>query len=129
MVGTLSLLCLRNREKYKFPDQNRGCGTYRRSIEQAGESRQGLVSENMAFRIIFRAFGFGWIIDNLGMGVRVNRTSKDKVRLELKPWVDVQPAVNKMPPCHLGEQQQSRVVAAAQTSIKVNWPNWWTLPA
>lgn len=107
-----------------------GCNTSARaslaSIEHARESRQGLVPENMVFRIIFRAFGLGCIIEDLGMGVRVNPTSKEKVRLELKPWV-VQLAVNKMPPRHLDEQQQAVVVAATQTPIKVNWPNWWTI--
>jgi len=98
------------------------------SIEQARASRQDLPSELEIIRIILTSFGLCCIIEDLGMAVRINRASKEKVRLELKPRI-VQAAVDRMAPRQLSFEEQATAVASTRTPEKVAWPHWWTTPA
>jgi hypothetical protein len=60
------------------------------------------------------------------MATRVNRTNKEKVRLDLKPWI-VEAVVARLVPNQLSSEEQAIVLASTRTPEKVAWPDWWTL--
>jgi hypothetical protein len=95
------------------------------SIEQARMSRNDSVSEFQVIRVVLTSFGLCCVIEDLGMATRVNRASKEKVRLQLKPWI-VEAAVDKMASNQLSCEEQATVVASMRTPEKVAWPDWWT---
>lgn len=105
-----------------------GCGASARaslaSIEQARSARRMQEDEVMTIRMTIRSFGLCCIVQDLGMAHRVNATSKERVRLELKPWI-VQAAVDRMKPNQLKRDEQAIVVASTRTPEKVVWPEWW----
>lgn len=105
-----------------------GCGASARaslaSIEHARATRNDQVDQTQIIRLIIRSFGLCGIVEDLGMAVRVNASSKDNVRLELKPWI-VQAALNRMVPNQLCANEQRAVVASTRTPEKVQWPEWW----
>jgi hypothetical protein len=107
-----------------------GCGTSARaslaSIEQARASREGPADDITVIRLIVRGCGVCGPIEDLGMGARINPASKEKVRLELKPWI-VQAAVDRMAPNELSPDEQATVLASTRTPGKVAWPEWWQM--
>ena len=96
------------------------------SIEQARAAKRAGPDGVLNFRIVRRAFGLCCIVEDLGMAIRVNATSKANVRLELKPWV-LQAAVDRMADKQLSVDQQAIVVASTRTPEKVKWPGWWSV--
>jgi hypothetical protein len=106
-----------------------GCSTSARaslaSIEQARASRQEPAGDQEIIRIVLTTFGLCSVVEDLGMATRVNRTNKEKVRLELKPWI-VEAAVAKLVPNQLSSEEQAIVLASTRTPEKVAWPDWWT---
>jgi hypothetical protein len=106
-----------------------GCGASTRaslaSIEQARVVKQENAEETLIVRLIVRSFGICCTVEDFGMAVRLNPTSKEKCRLELKPWI-VQAAVDRMLPNQLSAAEQAIVLASTRTPEKVAWPAWWT---
>ena len=94
------------------------------SIEHARAARGQQSDETRQIQITRRIFGLCCIVEDLGMAIRVNPTSKDKVRLELQPWI-VQAAVDRMTPGQLNPEEQATVLASTRTPQKVIWPEWW----
>jgi len=94
------------------------------SIEQARASRRDQVDDIQIIRLVFSSFGLCCVVEDLGMGVRVNRANKQHVRLELKPWI-VQAAVDRMAPNQLSLEEQATVLVSTRTPEKVRWPSWW----
>lgn len=105
-----------------------GCGASARAslgvIEAARVNRAEAQEEHQIIRVIFRSFGLCCAVEDLGMAVRLNKSSKDKVRLELKPWI-VEAALARMQPGHLSLDEQRTVVASTRASETVRWPDWW----
>ena len=95
------------------------------SIEQARASRQEPAGDQEIIRIVLTTFGLCSVVEDLGMATRVNETNKEKVRLELKPWI-VEAAVAKLVPNQLSSEEQAIVLASTRTPEKVAWPDWWT---
>lgn len=106
-----------------------GCGASARaslgSIENARTARQlnDDPTANIQFKIRF--FGLCCIIEDLGMAVRLNEGSQEKVKLMLKPWI-VEAALNRLSPGQLSPDEQRTVLAAVRAPEKVRWPDWWT---
>lgn len=106
-----------------------GCGASARaslaSIEHARATRNEQVRQTQIIRFIIRSFGLCSIVEDLGMAVRINASSKENVRLELTPWI-VQAALDRMVPDQLSADKQRVVLASTRTPEKVQWPEWWT---
>jgi Family of unknown function (DUF5681) len=106
-----------------------GCSSSARaslaSIEQARQWRRGAATDIKIIRVVLCCFGLGHIIERLGMGIHVNRTSKDDVKLELKPWI-VQAAVDRMKPNQLNPAEQRTVLESTRSPQKIEWPDWWS---
>ena len=75
-------------------------------------------------RLCWQTFGISCVIEDLGMGVHLNETSKEKVRLMLKPWI-VEAALTRMLAGQLSSEEQRVVLASTRTPEKVCWPDWW----
>ena len=105
-----------------------GCGASARaslsSIETARALRGEGGSEQEVLEIVFRSFGIGYVVEDLGMAVRINQHSKELVRLMLKPWI-VEAALARMNPGQLTVDAQRIVVASTKAPDKVRWPDWW----
>lgn len=95
------------------------------SIEQARASRSAAEGTQVHV-IIFRMFGIGCVVEDLGMALRINQHSKDGVRLMLKPWI-VEAAVQRMKAGQLSLDEQKTVMASTRSPQKVRWPEWWTV--
>lgn len=105
-----------------------GCSASARAslgvIEAARANRAETQEEHLIIRMIIRSFGLCCVVEDLGMAVRLNKSSKENVRLELKPWI-VQAALGRMKPNQLTAEQQAVVYASTRTPEKVAWPDWW----
>lgn len=105
-----------------------GCGASTRaslaSIEQARVAKKENSDGTLILRLNIRSFGISCIVEDFGMAVRINPTSKESCRLELKPWI-VQAAVDRMSPNQLSHAEQALVLASTRTPDKVTWPEWW----
>ena len=108
-----------------------GCGASARaslaSIEQARLSRSERDGEQLVVKLCWQTFGISCIIEDLGMGVHLNETSKENVRLMLKPWI-IEAALARMSPQQLTDDEQRIIAASTQTPHKVRWPDWWQAP-
>lgn len=102
-----------------------GCGASARaslaSIEHARATRNEQVQQTQVIRFIIRSFGLCGIVEDFGMAVRMNASSKENVRLELKPWI-VQAALDRLVPNQLSIDEQSVIFASTRTPEKVLWP-------
>lgn len=105
-----------------------GCGASARAslavIEAARANRAEIQGERQIVRIIIRTFGLCSVVEDLGMGVLLNKSSKENARLELKPWI-VEAALARLQPRQLTIDEQRTVVASTRTPQKVRWPDWW----
>lgn len=95
------------------------------SIEHARQWQRGAATNVEILRVILCCFGLGRVIEKLGMGIHVNRASKDDVRFELKPWI-VQAAVDRMKPNQLSIAEQQIVLSSTRSAQKIVWPDWWS---
>lgn len=95
------------------------------SIEHARQWQRGAASDVEILRVILCCFGLGRVIEKLGMGIHVNRASKDDVKLELKSWI-VQAAVDRMKLNHLTIAEQQAVLSSTRSPRKIVWPEWWS---
>ena len=106
-----------------------GCGTSARaslaSIEVARAARQLNDDRSQIIQFKIRFFGLCCIVEDLGMAVRLNEGSQEKVKLMLKPWI-VEAALERLSPGQLSTDEQRIVLASVRTPEKVGWPEWWT---
>ena len=93
------------------------------SIEKARQSRVEDGADQLVAKLCHRSFGICCIVENLGMAVRLNETSKENVRLMLRPWI-VEAALARMEPKQITLDEQGVVMASTRTPHKVNWPSW-----
>lgn len=94
------------------------------SIEQARQTKTDEVDEQLSVVLCLQTFGICCIVEDLGMAVRLNKTSKENVRLMLKPWI-VQAALTRLAPRQFSIDEQRTVWRSTQSPTKVNWPDWW----
>ena len=98
------------------------------AIENARAARVSDGSDLPEFRILFRHYGPCCTVADLGMGVILNQTDKERVRLMLKPWI-VEAALARLGSRRLSVEEQQKVVESTRTPEKVRWPGWWSFPA
>ena len=96
------------------------------AIENARASRSARGDDAVIIRIRFRTFGLCCAVADLGMGVVVHPTDKNRVRLMLKPWT-VEAALARLGDRRLSPEEQQLVVESTRTAEKVRWPDWWTV--
>ena len=106
-----------------------GCGASARAtlgaIEAARASQPHRDGVTEVIRVVIRAFGSCSVAEDYGLGVKVNRYSKENVRFMLRPWI-VDAALARLGDRQLTPEQQHVVIASVQHPKKVNWPAWWT---
>jgi hypothetical protein len=96
------------------------------AIEMARASRTARGDDAPSIRIQLRTFGLSCAVENLGMGVLVHPSDKNRVRLLLKPWV-VEAALARLGDRHLSLEEQQNVFESARRPEKVSWPDWWSI--
>ena len=96
------------------------------AIESARAARIARGGDMQRIRIRFRTFGLCCAVEDLGMGLLIHPTDKDRVRLMLKPWI-VETALARLGDRQLTLDEQRAVVASTRTPDKVRWPDWWTV--
>lgn len=96
------------------------------AIENARAARTSQGVDIEVVRIIIRSFGLSCVIEDLGLGVVVHPTDKDRVRLLLKPWI-VEGALARLGSRHLSIEDQQKVIDSTRTPEKVCWPEWWSV--
>ena len=94
------------------------------AIENARAARHARGEDLQSIRIHFRTFGLCCVVEDLGIGVLVNKTNKERVRLMLKPWI-VEAALARLGTRRLSLEEQQIVLASTKTPEKVRWPEWW----
>ena len=94
------------------------------AIENARAARTGSGADVGTIRIQFRTFGLCCIVEDLGIGVRLHPTDKNRVRLMLKPWI-VEAALARVGSRRLTIEEQQIVLESTRTPEKVCWPEWW----
>lgn len=96
------------------------------AIEDARAARHERGEDIESIRIQFRTFGLCVVIEDLGLGVLINRTDKERVRMMLNPWI-VEAALARLGNRRLSVDEQRVVVESTRTPQKVSWPEWWTI--
>ena len=96
------------------------------AIENARAARLASGADMPAIKVHFRTFGLCCIVEDLGIGLLVHPTSKDRVRLMLKPWI-VEAALARLGTRRLSVEEQQTVLESTRTPEKVRWPDWWTV--
>jgi hypothetical protein len=95
------------------------------AIENARAARLAPGEDVQQIRIHFRTFGLCVAVEDLGLGVLLHRTDKERVRMMLKPWI-VEAALGRPGARRLSLEEQQIVVASTRTPEKVQWPDWWS---
>ena len=94
------------------------------AIEEARAKRNSVVLQ-VPIRVRVICYGLGSVLRELGMGIKRNPLSKDKVRWELNPWI-IEAALQRLGDKQLTVEEQREVWSNARTPEKVKWPEWWT---
>lgn len=76
-------------------------------------------------RIIFIAMGIGVVMRDLGLAIKTNGQSEDRVRWWLKEWI-VEAALARFGERRLTPDEQREVWDATRKPESVAWPQWWT---
>ncbi len=93
------------------------------AIEEA-RAKRGSPEGSETLRIVITAFGLGSALGDLGIAIKRNRLSKDKVRWELQPWI-VEAALDLLGERRLSVDEQREVWVNTRTPQKIQWPQWW----
>lgn len=93
------------------------------AIEEA-RAKRGSPEDGEMLRIVITAFGLGSVLGTLGIAIKRNRLSKDKVRWELQPSI-VEAALERLGQKQLTRDEQRVVWVNTRTPEKVPWPQWW----
>lgn len=96
------------------------------AIENARAARLARGEDAPRIRIQFRTFGLCCVVEDLGIGIVIHPTDKDRVRLMLKPWI-VEAAIARLGSRRLSEDEQRTVLESTRTPEKVSWPDWWSV--
>jgi len=96
------------------------------AIENARAARGARDSDNVVVRVHFRTFGLCCVVEDLGIGVLVHPTDKERVRLMLRPWI-IEAALARFGARQLSAEEQQTVLVSTQTPAKVRWPDWWAV--
>jgi hypothetical protein len=94
------------------------------AIENARAARVARGADREPIRIQFCTFGLCSVVGDLGIGVLVHPSDKERVRLMLKPWI-VEAALARLGERHLSVEEQRTVLESTRTPQKVRWPDWW----
>jgi hypothetical protein len=94
------------------------------AIENARAARHDHGSETEPIRVILTGFGSCTVAENIGLGIKINAASKEKVRFLLKPWI-VEAALARLGGSRLSVEEQRIVLESTRTPEKVRWPEWW----
>lgn len=96
------------------------------AIENARAARlaQGIGAPTV--RIQFRTFGLCCVIEDIGIGVLVHPTDKERVRMMLKPWI-IESALARLGFRRMSVEEQQKVFDSTHTTQKVHWPDWWSV--
>jgi hypothetical protein len=109
-----------------------GCGASARAtlgaIEAARASQPQSAGATEVIRVILRVFGTCMVAEDYGLGLKVNRYSKETVRFMLRPWI-IEAALARIEPGNLSADEQRKVVESTQNPEKVRWPDWWSVRA
>lgn len=95
------------------------------AIENARASRLAQGIDAPTVRIQFRTFGLCCVLEDLGIGILIHPTDKERVRMMLKPWI-IEAALARLGSRRLSLDEQRVVVASTRTPNRVRWPHWWT---
>lgn len=98
------------------------------AIENARAARTARGGEAQRICVRFKIFGLSCAIEDLGMGVLIHPTQKDRVRMMLNPWI-VEAALARLGSRRLSVDEQRTVIASTRTPEKVKWPDWWEVRA
>ena len=96
------------------------------AIENARAARTAQGADMPTIRIQFRTFGLCCATEDLGIGMLVHPTDKERVRHLLKPWI-VEAALARLGRRRLSVEEQQIVLASTRTPEKVRWPDWWAV--
>jgi len=94
------------------------------AIETARISRPSANGQQIT-RIVIICYGVGVVLRELGLGIKRNPLSKERVRWELRPWI-VQAALDRLGERALTPEEQREVWSVTHPHDKVQWPVWWT---
>ena len=94
------------------------------AIETARASRTS-PHENEVLRVIMISYGVGVVLRRLGMGIKRDRLSQERVRWELQPWI-VQAALDRLGARVLSPDEQREVWNVTRQRDRIRWPEWWT---
>lgn len=94
-------------------------------IEAARAKRGPLNGVDAITRIVFTSLSIGSALKWLGLAVKLNPLSKEKVCWKLQPWI-VERALERLSR-DLSIEEQRIVVEASRTPEKVKWPGWWQI--
>lgn len=94
------------------------------AIETARAARH-TAGPDEVIRVLFIVYGVGVVLKELGMGIKRNPLSKEKVYWELRPWI-VQAALDRLGDRVLTPEEQREVWKVTHQRDKVQWPQWWT---
>ena len=75
--------------------------------------------------MIIGTYGVGVVLKKLGMGIKRDPLSKERVRWELQPWI-VQAALDRLGARVLSPDEQREVWNVTRQRDKIRWPEWWT---
>ncbi len=94
------------------------------AIETARASRRSAEPDEV-LRVRIITYGVGVALQHLGLGIKRNPLSKERVRWELRPWI-VQAALDRLGSRVLTREEQREVWSVTHQRDKVQWPAWWT---
>lgn len=99
----------------------------RASLAAIEEARAIRPAANQMFirRIILVGMGIGVVMRDLGLAVKTNGQSEERVRWWLKPWI-VEAALARLGDRRLTPIEQREVWNATRKPETVAWPHWWT---
>ena len=95
------------------------------AIETARAQRPNHGNLPLVIRISGVGMGIGYVLGDLGLGIKTNAIDKARVRWWLKPWI-VEAALSRFGDRHLTRAEQREVWDATRKPNSVNWPSWWT---
>jgi hypothetical protein len=96
------------------------------ALEAARLKRGSTDRVSAVTRIIFTSFTVGTSLRTLGLAVKLNPLSKEKVCWKLQPWI-VEAALARLGSRKLTIVEQQTIVEATRAPEKVRWPDWWTV--
>jgi hypothetical protein len=95
------------------------------AIETARSKRPEVQGVRSVCMVMIQS-GIDAVVGKVGIALKRNGKSEDKVRWEVQPWI-VEAALARMAPRQLTPAQQQEVWQNTRTPDKVAWPDWWSV--